>query len=385
MYLDLDRAIEGHIQKEIIELMLNDVRQLLEEAFVAAYPTQAVGLCSDQWWYFSASNSTKASFHIHADPDTPHPVWSSAVELGIFMKKHVEQRLMQEWRDGTDRAKRLALNSATAGDVRNIKWFIDLSVYTRTRSLKLPLCCKPDKTSMTLHRAPSGVRDTSERKQLRVGILQLWPRLTQSGAPEGLLPDLAAHGSRVQSAAAGPSHKKRNGAAAAGASVGESEHTQGQQAAVVMKLLQPACVGSDARWHSFRVDVAERTVSGTLAKRSARCPFADRIHNSNQLKVDIKNDQLFISCWAPSCKHAKINDKIAHSALRKLFDGVGIDAANEVNDGSAGCSSGQSLLEPAMSIDAELQIEDDILQQQEASAKGAESSKATNRSEGAGT
>jgi hypothetical protein len=80
--------------------------------------------------------------------------------------------------------------------------------------------------------------------------------------------------------------------------------------------------------------------------------------------VDIKNDQLFISCWSPGCKHKKINDKIARSELKKLFDGVGIGADKEANDGSAGCSDSQSFSEPNTSVDAELQIEADILQQQ---------------------
>ena len=176
MYLDLDMATTADTTETLsrhIELMLGDVRAVLEDAFASAYPahhTAANGLGSDRWWYFSASNSTKASYHLHADPDSPHPVWSSATELGVFMKRHVRPLLEREWLAGEPRARRLALNAAEGQDLRSLNWFIDFSVYSRQRSFKMPLCCKPDKTAMTLLRAPAGVQDTSERKQLKVGM-----------------------------------------------------------------------------------------------------------------------------------------------------------------------------------------------------------------------
>jgi len=149
MFLDLDMATTTNMSgSQDIELMLRDVRDVIEDAYASAYPahhTAAVGLGSDRWWIFSASNATKSSFHIHADPDSPHPVWRSVVELAAFMKGRVRPLLEREWLAGEPRARRLALNAAPGQDLRSINWFIDFSVYSRTRSLKLPLCCKPGK------------------------------------------------------------------------------------------------------------------------------------------------------------------------------------------------------------------------------------------------
>ena len=300
MYLDLDMATTADTRESRhIELMLGDVRAVLEDAFASAYPahhTAAAGLGSDRWWYFSASNSTKASYHLHADPDSPHPVWSSATELGVFMKRHVRPLLEREWLAGEPRARRLALNAAEGQDPHSLNWFIDFSVYSRQRSLKMPLCRKPGKTAMTLLRAPAGVQDTSERKQLKVGMPQVWADSEAAAAALQLLPDLTSSSARTRTAAGtgGAAAGTRYEAKAASAFAG-SDKDEAQRAAIVLQLLQPANVGPAARWSSFEVSVAARTADGTLAKQSARCPWKEGIHNSNQLKVSIKNGQLHVS------------------------------------------------------------------------------------------
>ena len=90
MYLDLDMDTTSTPDSQLLELMVSDALDYVREGFTAAYPAQAAaGLGVGRMWYFSASNPNKASFHIHADPDSPHAVWSSIVELGLFMKQHV--------------------------------------------------------------------------------------------------------------------------------------------------------------------------------------------------------------------------------------------------------------------------------------------------------
>jgi hypothetical protein len=318
MYLDLDMKTTAMTDDQLLESMLTDVLDYVSEGFAAAYPAQAAaGLGVGRMWYFSASNLSKSSFHLHADPDSAHAVWASIVELRAFMQAYVFSRMEKELRDGTPRAQRLRVSANKTNDPEAKTWFIDPSVYSRTQNLKLPLCSKPGKTTMTLHRAPTGVQDTSERKQLLVGMPQVW---SDSDSPMGvLLPQLNLHSSsfRAQPAAraAGAGARK----AVAALSTPELSQLRAQQTAIVMQILQRAELGPAASWSAFEVNVTAHTFQGTLAKRSARCPWKEGIHNSNQLKVSIENGEIHVSCWAPTCKGQRIIDVVKPNLLEALF------------------------------------------------------------------
>jgi hypothetical protein len=96
-----------------------------------------------------------------------------------------------------------------------------------------------------------------------------------------------------------------------------------------MQQLQRAKVGPAAQWASFELDVAAQTCKGTLAKRSAICPFKEGVHSSNQLKVNIAKGQIRISCWAPACSHRWLADSLSSAdfgvhVLNVLQNAIGL-------------------------------------------------------------
>ena len=349
-YADLDKELLAALDPAQLDLMLSDVRDIVEQAFASVYP--AAGLSSEHWWYFSASNPKKASFHLHADPDAPHPTWANVKELAVFMKQHVKPLLEREWREGNSRAQRLSFMKN-----ETLHWVIDFSVYTPSRSFKLPLCCKSGKTTMALYRAPAGVLDTGERKQLQVGMPQVW---SDSPAVGTLLPALLNNSStpRATAGAAAGGASKATAAASASSSAGFS-----QQAAIVLQWLQrpdKANVGATACWSSFRVDATARTAEGTLAKKSARCPFKQGVHNSNQLKVTIRSGQMHLSCWAPACAGRKIVDVEAATMLDELFRGRDDRSRSQESRPDARLAHPRSSPAEDSELDKELEIEREI-------------------------
>jgi hypothetical protein len=372
MYLDVEQDTAAEMGREEVECLLKDVGDVLQDAFASAYPSVAAaadGLAIDRWWYFSASHSKKVSFHIHADPDSPHPAWSSVVELAAFMKGHVKSMLEREWLAGTPRARRLKWKKGN-----QMEWFIDFSVYSRSRSMKLPLCCKPTKTTMALFQAPAGVQNISERKQLEVGMPQVWPH---SPAVFTMLPNLSNHspGAPRPAAAAVPraggsvSHQTHASAAATGAHSLVSNEARTRAAAIVMQQLQRVRVGPAAQWASFELDVVAQTCKGTLAKRSAICPFKEGVHSSNQLKVNIAKGQIRISCWAPACSHRWLTDSLSSAVLDALFSSSSNSSSTTTtrsssssnrpptNDEDPPCPSS---LEDDLELDKEIDIERDL-------------------------
>jgi len=82
------------------------------------------------------STDACAVHDLHADPDSPHAVWFSIVELRVFMQTYVFSRMETELRNGTPRAQRLRVSANKKNDPEAMMWFIDSSVYSCTQNLK---------------------------------------------------------------------------------------------------------------------------------------------------------------------------------------------------------------------------------------------------------
>ena len=68
--------------------------------------------------------------------------------------------------------------AGTAGSEKRWKCIVDMSVYSRNPPFKLPLCRKPGKATMTLHKAPAGASDVSEATQVRVVLVVCYALFT---------------------------------------------------------------------------------------------------------------------------------------------------------------------------------------------------------------
>jgi hypothetical protein len=193
---------------------------------------------------------------------------------------------------------------------------------------------------------------------------QVWADSEAAAAALQLLPDLTSSSLRARPAAGtGRAATGTQCQPAAASSFAGSDQDQAQRA-IVLQLLQPANVGPAARWSSFEVDVAARTADGTLAKQSARCPWKEAIHNSNQLKVSIKNGQLHVSCWAPVCRGRRIIDTVKSDRLEALFRSSTTNSSNDssdvISDFNVDGDSGPSPFEDDTELNRQLAIEQDI-------------------------
>lgn len=288
-YADVDLEIGSQADTLTLanmEARLAALVKLVKETFQQTYDAD-MHLNDETVWYFSASNREKWSFHLHVDPDRPNVIFEDSKALQWFMRK-VDDRLQE-----LDRSTSLLWYYKQSKQ----QWepIIDFSVYNARQNIKLPLNSKPGKTVMTLHRAPAGVVDTSDFKQLEVGMI--------------LVPREKAVDQIMYEGQTGPATTQRRSRTTVQPGIVASNHNVSQMYECIHRLVRPV-LGERATVYNWG------SGDGTFQGGTAECPFQHRIHSSNRIRVrgSRATGKLVLSCFdSVSCKGKYMDVHITRS------------------------------------------------------------------------
>ena len=134
-----------------------------------------------------------------------------------------------------------------------------------------------------------------------------------------------------------------------------------EREAILEQVVRPWLNAPGAQWSTFQIDAATQSIRASLAKRSAACPWAGRVHSSNQLRVSIQRDgRVCISCWDSECRSHSQTRGLPDSLRRNLFPAAAAAASAAIDDDDAMASSGE-LSRDNDNLDYDINIEEEML------------------------
>ncbi len=242
----------------------------IRDVFRSVYPAFGDDFKIRRMWIFDGSRDDKWSYHIHAHPSAPTPVWANLKDLGEFMKNHVMPELIK----------------------RNVSWKFDPMVYGANQNVKLPLNRKPDKPNMTFVKMSVGT-DLTDRFKLDVGRVM---------APDAtlLLPLLVSEKFKVS--------KKRK--------IGATVAVTDEAYLALAEAFKPI-MGANVAIYAVEVE-DEDNFKGTCVQGTAMCPFKKRVHSGNRMKFNGVRHGCWLRCFDEVCVLDKSRKYVPLSAKQTL-------------------------------------------------------------------
>lgn len=309
-YADLDRKRlsdeESGETLATITSKMHAALRFVESIFTKTYPGHSLHI--ENMWTFEAVSPTKWSFHIHADPWAEAALWANVDELSWFMKKVVKPAIEAAFEDD-DPDVLIFCNKQNQDDP--IDTFLDFAVYGKMQNVKLPLNCKPGKTTMNLYQYPSyAQRHTCDRRQLMVGRIVAIPGATTATQA---LPLLFESEEVKQTKAS----RKRNATAISVDSIVVINETDPVRSIVIEIAKQE--LGTSV--NLYNLSITETRIKGSFSAGTAMCPFQKRVHNGNRIYMSGSSQlpHLEFRCFDETCKGMFHVAKLTNQQMFVLF------------------------------------------------------------------